>query len=452
MSNLRRRTFLKVLGAATAGATVGAPLWHAMAEPGATSDEFFILIHAAGGWDVTLWSDPRFKVEGIVDPATDSVLDIAGLTHWKEGAAVEDGGVSFSPITAGKLLLGPAIGDLLSHADKMTLLNGVAMNTVSHPDGTYYSSTGRHLAGGRPVSTSLNTLLANEFGPGQLLPNVSINFPSTFLDGNLDLRVLPLRVSTIATVGKSLSRATAFDTAQGRDAVTVMLTDEARDLAKIAHDPIPYEGMAIQLEALRDLLSTGQKDLFDTNKLKAAQPTFNHSATYQASTATSAAFAIEAFKKNVARSVAFSTSSFDTHNSNYRFHGKMLQEFFDLLARMVEVLEATPHPTKPAAKLADHTHILVVSEFCRTPQINIQGGRDHYPNNSALILSPRFKGGTVFGKSDPGQLLPLDAKTFSDGKRPVAPPDILATMLGAFGVNPRKYLRDGEVIPELLKG
>ena len=115
------------------------------------------------------------------------------------------------------------------------------------------------------------------------------------------------------------------------------------------------------------------------------------------------------------------------------------------------MLDATPHPTRAATKLADHTHILVFSDFCRTPQINLSGGRDHYPNNSALVISPRFRGGIAFGKTDVEQLLPADAKTFGDGARPIAPPDVLATFLHAFGIEPRSYLRDGEVVPELLK-
>ena len=58
--------------------------------------------------------------------------------------------------------------------------------------------------------------------------------------------------------------------------------------------------------------------------------------------------------------------------------------------------------------------LLVVSDFCRTPQINLAGGRDHYPNNSALVISPRFRGNLVFGKSDPDQLLPARARRFAD--------------------------------------
>ena len=149
--------------------------------------------------------------------------------------------------------------------------------------------------------------------------------------------------------------------------------------------------------------------------------------------------------------VSFALGGFDTHANNYRNQALCQQDMFDLLAVLLRKLDATPHPHRAGAKLSEHTHILLVSDFCRTPQINIGGGRDHYPNNSALVISPRFRGNFVFGKSDPDQLLPAQAKTFSDGERPIAPPDLLATFLHAFGVPPRKYLRDGEVVSELLR-
>ena len=93
---------------------------------------------------------------------------------------------------------------------------------------------------------------------------------------------------------------------------------------------------------------------------------------------------------------------------------------------------------------------MVVSDFCRTPMINLSGGRDHYPNNSSLIISPKFRGNFVYGKSDVDQLLPLPSGAFADGMRPITPPDILTTFVSALGANPRKYLRDGEVVQALL--
>ena len=92
----------------------------------------------------------------------------------------------------------------------------------------------------------------------------------------------------------------------------------------------------------------------------------------------------------------------------------------------------------------------MVSDFCRTPQINLGMGRDHYPNNSALVVSPRFRPNFVFGKTD-ATAPAAPARRFTDGERAIAPPDLLATFLAAFGVDPRKYMRDGEVVPELLR-
>jgi uncharacterized protein (DUF1501 family) len=101
--------------------------------------------------------------------------------------------------------------------------------------------------------------------------------------------------------------------------------------------------------------------------------------------------------------------------------------------------------------LLEHTHIMVTSDFCRTPAINITGGRDHYPNNSTLIISPKFKGNTLFGGSDE-QLLPeVQTGVFSGEPRQLAPPDILATFLSAQGVDPAPHVRDGEVIKAVLK-
>jgi uncharacterized protein (DUF1501 family) len=248
-----------------------------------------------------------------------------------------------------------------------------------------------------------------------------------------------------------LSRSNSATTVAERDAVTAMLTQEAQDLAKRSQHPEVYQGFALQFDSLRKMLGSSLKDTFDAAKLRLAQPSFNYTGQFQGGGAVNAAFAIEAFKQNIARCVSFSLGGLDNHNGNYRDHGENQQELFNVIATMIKVLEATPHPTKAGAKLADHTHIMVVSEFCRTPQINISGGRDHYPNNSALVVSPRLKRNKVFGKSDPEQLLPLDVDAgFVTGPRPVAPPDILATFLAAFGIEPRTYMRDGEVIQELL--
>src|SRR5205807_3385127 len=123
-------------------------LWAAAAH--ARSDEFFVFVHAAGGWDVTLWADPRNERKGLIEPASTDNTEVGPLAHWKP-VALDGDTETFEILEPSdtKLRLGPGIGALYDLRDRLTIINGLAMNTVSHPDGTVFSATGRHLAGGR---------------------------------------------------------------------------------------------------------------------------------------------------------------------------------------------------------------------------------------------------------------------------------------------------------------
>ena len=447
-----RRTFLKVLGGAALASVTGLPPRRAMAEAAAANGtEFFLFLWASGGWDVTLWADPRNEIKGLVRPAGTDNTDTQAIRHWKD-VPLEGGDRSFELVRPprGSLVLGPAIGDLYDMADRITVVNGLAMNTVSHPDGAGFSTTGRHPQGGRVAASSIDTMLANELGREQLLPNVSVGFPSSYVGDNLDRRVVPLSMDDMGAITKTLSRAQMYDTNEERDRVSVMLSEEARDLAKRSTYPDVLQGMALQYEGVRRMLGTNFETLFSPAGLRAAHPELKYNGRFTTGPALNAAFAMEAMKKDLVRCVSFTVGGFDTHQQNYRTHALLQQETFDLVAAILKSLDGIPHPNKQGAKLSEHTHILVVSEFCRTPQINQNMGRDHYPNNSALVISPRFKRGISFGKSDPDQLLPAPVKKFVDGERAIAPPDLLATFVNAFGVDPRKYMRDGEVVKELL--
>jgi hypothetical protein len=420
-----------------------------------TSDEFFIFIHASGGWDVTLWSDPRNALEGLVEPASTANTDIANLMHWKSTPLVgaETSADTFELVkpAGSNITFGPAIGELIKHVDKMTLFNGIEMNTVSHPDGTVFSCTGRHLSGGRATQSSIDTIVANELGLLQSLPLVSVRFPSWYVGKELDPRSIPVRVGSIAQVASSLNRSSMYDTPADRDAVTMLLAEEAEELALQSHIPDTMEAMALQYKTLQQMLGGPVKNVFDQNKLKAAQPDLNPDLknplgqnfyNFYRGNVLNASFAVEAMKQNLVRCVSFSLGGIDTHNANYEDHAARLQEIFTIISRLVDAVEL--------AGLLPKTHIFVFSDFCRTPQINITNGRDHYPNNSALVISPKLKGNTVFGSTDKEQLLPQPVEGFSDGPRPVTPPDILCTLLASVGIDERKYLREGEVIKELI--
>jgi hypothetical protein len=462
-----RRRFLKVLGAgAAAGAT--SPMFEALGQmmPGMASTEFFIFVHAAGAWDITVGTDPRNQFVSITEPATTDTIDPSGLLHWTNGPA-QPGGTSFRFVqpTGSNIRFGPAIG-LMAEArrfERMLVINGIAMNTVSHPDGTTYSSTGRRLAGGKPVAPSIDTMLASELGTSQLFPTLSVRYPSYYTGPNLSSRALPLRVDAIGSVARSLARSNRAVDRQTRTAVNELLREETRDLIDRSYFPQVYQGIEQQLESLERIHGNAElTNLFSTTAL-AAKPelapiyrpmrpgtTTPMPYVFENNVIHNAAFAVEAFRLNLARCVSFSTTSFDTHFSNYEDHPQHMQELFNMLAGLIDVLGATNHPTVAGHKLLEHTHILVTSDFCRTPQINVSGGRDHYPSNSAVIISPRFRGNTVFGATDPNQLLSV-RRMIGGELRAITPADVLATFLDAFGVDPRRFMRDGAVMREIRR-
>jgi hypothetical protein len=81
--------------------------------------------------------------------------------------------------------------------------------------------------------------------------------------------------------------------------------------------------------------------------------------------------------------------------------------------------------------MLENTLVVWMGEFGRTPKINGNGGRDHWPDSWSTVLGGGgIKGGRVIGKTDAGGEKIVD--------RPVAPPDFLATICEAVGIDPLK--------------
>ncbi|RLS55810.1 MAG: DUF1501 domain-containing protein [Planctomycetota bacterium] len=79
--------------------------------------------------------------------------------------------------------------------------------------------------------------------------------------------------------------------------------------------------------------------------------------------------------------------------------------------------------------LLDSTLVVWMGEFGRTAAINEQGGRDHYPTAWTTVLGGGgIRGGQVYGRTDDGGEKVVD--------KPVAVPDLLATIVSALGINP----------------
>jgi hypothetical protein len=137
----------------------------------------------------------------------------------------------------------------------------------------------------------------------------------------------------------------------------------------------------------------------------------------------------------------------DTHKDNFptlrdRLVPPMEQAFSALLDDLAE------------RGLLDQTLVLWMGDFGRTPIINKDGGRDHWPQcYSAVLAGGGIRGGQVVGSSD--------AMGAHPDSRPVTPADVHATVFAALGYDPRGItylssdrrpmaLTDGDPIRELL--
>jgi uncharacterized protein (DUF1501 family) len=104
--------------------------------------------------------------------------------------------------------------------------------------------------------------------------------------------------------------------------------------------------------------------------------------------------------------------------------------------------------------LLDETLIVLATEFGRTPRINQNEGRDHYPRAfSGLIAGGGIKGGQAYGKTDESGSRVIE--------NPVLVPDFNATIATALGLpvghtlyspsgRPFKVANNGEPVMDIL--
>ena len=121
--------------------------------------------------------------------------------------------------------------------------------------------------------------------------------------------------------------------------------------------------------------------------------------------------------------VEVSLGGWDTHADNF----KRVSRLCSVLDAAWSALMQDLHDRD----LLDSTLVVWMGEFGRTPVINQQQGRDHYPKAWSVVLGGGgIRGGQVAGRTS------RDGMTIED--RPVSTPDLFATICRAMGLDPRK--------------
>jgi len=111
----------------------------------------------------------------------------------------------------------------------------------------------------------------------------------------------------------------------------------------------------------------------------------------------------------------------DTHQNDFERTQKLMGTLDPAFSALLDDLAAR--------KLAGRTLVACMGEFGRTPRINANDGRDHWPGAwSAVLAGGGIRGGVVHGATDDD-----GAKVAHD---PTTVPDLLATMAAQLGLDP----------------
>ena len=196
---------------------------------------------------------------------------------------------------------------------------------------------------------AIDVAIANELGAEQLLPDGRDPVPVVRSSASASIAARSRCASRrAATIAKSLARSDAYLDDADRAAITARARPTRRsELATRSAYPETYERLASQQAALPHLLGDELEAAFTQKALQDAYPQFDYKARVPGAAARSAAaFAVEAMKRNLVRCVGFALGGLDTHNQNYKQHAHTQQELFGVIATLVKLLDATPHPTQ----------------------------------------------------------------------------------------------------------
>jgi hypothetical protein len=126
-------------------------------------------------------------------------------------------------------------------------------------------------------------------------------------------------------------------------------------------------------------------------------------------------------------------SNYDTHNDNFNFHIEQMGEFDRAFSTFVaEIVERG---------LLDQTLIVVLSEFGRTPNINLYYGRDHWSKSWSIVMGGAgIVRGAAYGATN------AEGTEVTDGK--VDHGELFHTYLQAVGVDSSQSIEaDGRDFP-----
>jgi len=415
LKNLTRRDILKAAAAAGACAALPSAMQRAAAQasrPAAAASKLIIVL-ASGGWDQTYALDPKLGASGVDAP---------------EGTVQRFGDI---PIHVHPSR--PAVTRFFTRfADRVAVINGLQVRSFVHPDCM------KRVLTGSPSETTPDMGAIAAFERGRELPVPYLALGGQARSG--PYAAVTGRTGTTNQIAALVDDAAAYPSAEGGfllPDVGLSPTGGERALVRSYLD-----AASARLAATRGQRGYNKKRIEDfaasldrAERLRAfARDNGAGERDYTLDLGVQIPLAVRALEQGLSCTALMQMNDWDTHQNNAR-QGALHEGLFAALSSLVETLESRA--------LLGETLVLVLSEMGRTPKLNGDAGKDHWPVTSAMLLGAAVRGGQVLGgTSDELDALPLDLATGSPrtGGEQLQAGHLVAGVLETLGIATETYL------------
>jgi uncharacterized protein (DUF1501 family) len=379
---------------------------------------------------------PQYLAAASSKPPAANAKAKAVILFWLEGGPSHidtwdpKSNSNFKPISTN--VPGIQVSELLPKIarkmDKLALVRSMHTRGTDHPQATHYVATGHEINPAMQFP-SVGSIVTRELGPRNAVPphvlvpkwergrQYEDYFRAAFLGGDFDPMCIPdpskpgFQVTDLS-LPKTLSEASV----ESRSAFLKAVDRRYRALNETAeHANLD----AFTAQAWKMILTPAVRDAFDLSK----EPEKLKERYGKDSVGASLLLArrlVEAGSRFVT-SAGYHSNSWDTHSDNDRGHRDRLAPPLDRsLTALIEDLDERG--------LLDSTVVIAMGEFGRTPAINPNLGRDHWPNCWSLALAGGgIQTGQVVGASD--------EKGYNVTSRVVTMGDLYATVYKLLGID-----------------
>ena len=361
---MRRRALIQGLAAAAVGGMAGFRLPLAAAADHA--GKFFAFVQADGGWDPTSFCDPKANAAG--EPE---------INHWaREGEIRQAGNLHYAPFARNAAFFE-------KYHRRMLVVNGVDAQTNSHTVGVVHNWSGRN-SEGYPSATAL---LAARYAPDGALPYLSFGgFSATGGVTRFTRLHGPGEVLSIAHPNRDVGAddeigyllAADWDLIAQRERDRMARLASAPGLLPRAarnrrHHQASLAPAAVEgLRRFADALPS--EDEFQQPEEYESRVT----GTYSNELRRQAQLAVLAFKTGAGVAADLWLGGFDTHRAHDADHEWLLGALTDSVDFLWDYAEQHG--------VADRLVVVIGSDFGRTNYYNAEGGKDHWPIGSYVVM------------------------------------------------------------------